>query len=127
MLPALSVTDTFEVVGSMAMVTKMVSATPMLAGMLSVVSALESLATVPMASGDGVVLSRVKVMAAPVRPLPTISLSVAAAATVYVPSACEVHAGMVALLVQEAAVLPVVPLWVVARLKAADCQARPVQ
>ena len=76
MLPALSVTDTFEVVGSMAMVTKMVSATPMLAGMLSVVSALESLATVPMARGDGVVLSRVKVMAPPVKPLPTISVAV---------------------------------------------------
>ncbi len=55
------------------------------------------------------------------------TLSTAVAATVYVPSTCEAHAGMVALLVQTAAVLPVVPLWVVARLKAADCHARPVQ
>src|SRR5438128_7359580 len=54
------------------------------------------------------------------------TLSTAVAATVYVPSTCEAHAGMVALLVQMAAVLPVVPLWVVARLKAADCHARPV-
>src|SRR5438128_2090511 len=55
------------------------------------------------------------------------TLSTAVAATVYVPSTCEAHAGMVALLVQTAAVLPVVAVCVVARLKTANCHADPVQ
>src|SRR5207249_11898583 len=57
--------------------------------------------------------------------LPT--LSVAFACTVYVASACEDHVGMVAVLVHDAVVFPVVALCVVARLKTADCQAEPVQ
>src|SRR5947199_10145758 len=61
----------------------------------------------------GAVLSKVKVIALPVNVLP--DLSVAFACTRYVPSVCEDHVGSVALLVQAAAVLPVVALCVVAR------------
>src|SRR5919201_6668102 len=43
------------------------------------------------------------------------------------PSACDDQVGSVALLVQVAAVLPVVALLLAARLKAAACQAEPVQ
>ena len=56
----------------------------------------------------GAVLSSVKVTALPVNVLP--ALSVAFAVTVYVPSVCEDQVGSVALLVQVAAVLPVVAL-----------------
>src|SRR6266581_2172156 len=54
----------------------------------------------------GAVLSRVKVMAVPANVLP--ALSVAVARTVYVPLVSDAHVGMVALLVQADAVLPVV-------------------
>ena len=54
----------------------------------------------------GTVLSRVKVMAVPVKVLP--AASVAFACTVYVPSVCVDHVGSVALLVHVTAVLPVV-------------------
>jgi hypothetical protein len=73
----------------------------------------------------GAVLSSVKLTAAPVKVFP--ALSVAVAWTVYVPSLCDAHVGKVALLVQVAAVLPVVALWVAARLKAVLCQAEPFQ
>ena len=73
----------------------------------------------------GAVLSRMKVTAVLVPVFPT--LSVAFACTVYVASACEDHVGMVAVLVHDAVVFPVVALCVVARLKTADCQAEPVQ
>src|SRR5437763_4133828 len=73
----------------------------------------------------GAVLSRVKLTAAPVKVLP--SLSVAVACTVYVPSPWEAQLGKVALLVQVAAVLPLVALLVAVRLKAAACQAETVQ
>ena len=73
----------------------------------------------------GPVPSRMKVTAVLVAVLPT--LSVAFACTVYVASACEDHVGMVAVLVHDAVVFPVVALCVVARLKTADCQAEPVQ
>ena len=43
------------------------------------------------------------------------------------PSACAAQVGRVALLVQVAAVLPVVAALLAARLKAAACQAEPVQ
>src|SRR5437870_3587576 len=43
------------------------------------------------------------------------------------PSVCDDHVGKVALLVQVAAVLPVVALLLAARLKAAACQPEPVQ
>ena len=70
-------------------------------------------------------MSSVKVMAAPAKVLPT--LSVAVARTVYVPAVCDAQVGSVLLLVHVAAVSLVVEMWVVARLKAADCQAEPVQ
>jgi hypothetical protein len=73
----------------------------------------------------GAVASSVKVMAVPVKVLP--ALSVAVACTVYVPLVCEDHVGSVALLVHVTAVLLVVALCVVARLKTAACQAVPVQ
>ena len=74
----------------------------------------------------GGALSSVKVMALPVKVFPT--LSVAFACKVYVlPSLSDPHAGIVALLVHAAAVLPVVALWVVARLATPACQAEPVQ
>ena len=73
----------------------------------------------------GAVLSSVKVMAVPLKVLPT--LSVAFACTVYVPSPSDAHVGNVALLVHVAAVLLVVALCVVARLAAPACQAEPVQ
>src|SRR5436309_1741949 len=73
----------------------------------------------------GAVLSRVKVIALPVKALPT--LSVAFACTVYVPSPSDAHVGNVALLVHVAAVLPLVATWVVARSAAPACQAEPVQ
>ena len=73
----------------------------------------------------GAVRSSVKVTAVPVTVLPV--LFVAFACTLYVPSVCEDHVGRVALLVQAAAVPPVVAVWVVARLKTPDCQAEPVQ
>ena len=73
----------------------------------------------------GAVPSRVKVTAVLVPVFPT--LSVAFACTMYVPSVCEDHVGIVALLVHAAAVFPVVALCVVARLKTAACQAEPVQ
>src|SRR5438067_10266477 len=43
------------------------------------------------------------------------------------PSVCDDHIGKVALLVQVAAVLPVVAPLLAARLKTAACQAEPVQ
>ena len=66
-----------------------------------------------------------KLAAVPVKVFP--ALSVAFACTVYVPSLSDAHVGIVALLVHVAAVLPVVALWVVARLTAVACQAEPVQ
>ena len=73
----------------------------------------------------GAALSNVKVIAVPVKVFP--APSVAVACTVYVPSTADDHVGKVAVFVQVAAVFPVVALWVVARLKAAACQAEPVQ
>src|SRR5437899_1300478 len=73
----------------------------------------------------GAVLSSVKLIALPVSVFPTIS--VAFACTVYVPSLWDDHVGKVTLLVHAAAVLPVVVLWVVARLNTADCHVEPVQ
>ena len=73
----------------------------------------------------GVTLCKVKVIALPVKVLPT--LSVAVACTLYVPSLSAAHVGKVTLLVHVAAVLPLVAAWVAARLKTPDCQAEPVQ
>src|SRR5207249_6078837 len=112
-LPALSVTETLELDGSMATVTKTVSPKGTVAETTRVVSRVSSLSTTPTFIGDGVVLSSVKVTAAPAELLPT--LSVAIACTVYRPSACEAHAGNVALLVHTAVELLFVAVCVVAR------------
>jgi hypothetical protein len=75
--------------------------------------------------GAAAVLSSVKVTAVPVKLFP--DLSVAVAWALYVPSTCDAQTGIVALLVQVAAVLPVVALCVVARLNTLTCQVEPFQ
>src|SRR5437588_510540 len=73
----------------------------------------------------GAVLSRTKLTAVPVNGLP--SLSVAVAWMVKVASASIAQVGKGALLVQVAAVLPVVALLVAASANAPGCQVAPFQ
>src|SRR5881394_1667758 len=68
----------------------------------------------------GAVLSRVKLTALPVKALPT--LSVAVAWMMKIASASAVQLGRLTLLVQVAAVLPVVALLIAARANTPGCQ-----